>query len=305
MRLSQLLNASAISLLLAFSQQASSYSGTAEPEKFCTEKKCQIQIRQLAKLAKEGSGRAAAIVAMAYASGDGIEKDLDKAEHYITLGARFRDPVAAYLMADWLRNGFVLKQDAVKADEMQNLAIKYGYAPAMYDKALTLFKTGDPQNNAQAVTLLENAADENNVNAMFLLARMKQQGVGTDQDTEGAADLFKKLARARHPESIEYLQTLLENANNNPQHADILASIELDKDIEVIEVTGEKLQVSLMLEGLIDNLVESGKYDKRSIGSRIRGVSCGETVMCGGIRPNQNSHATSVIELITNRKRSR
>ena len=305
MRLPQIVSASSLALLLAFSQDTNAFSGTTETTKYCVDDYCKTQLRNLVQLARNGSGRAAAIVATAYASGDGFEKNLEKAEHYIILGARFRDPVAAYLMADWLRNGFVLEQDIAKAEEMLDLAIKYGYAPAMYDKALNILKSGDSDKTDQAVALLESASEQNNMRAMFLLARMKETGTVAAKDVEGAVDLFQRLARARHPEAMEYLKVLAERSANNKQDSAILAKLELDKDIEVIEVTGEAFKVTLVLDGLVDTLVSSGKYDQNSIGSRIRGVSCDESINCGSTKPSDDPAASTIWELISGRKRWR
>ena len=302
MRLPQIVSASSLALLLAFSQDANAFSGTTETTKYCVDEDCKTQLRNLVQLARNGSGRAAAIVAMAYASGDGFEKNLDKAEHYIILGARFRDPVAAYLMADWLRNGFVLDQDIAKADEMLDLSIKYGYAPAMYDKALKILKSGDSDKTDQAVALLESAAEQSNMRAMFLLARMKETGTGAAKDVEGAVDLFQRLARARHPEAMEYLKDLAERSANAKQDSAILANLELDKNMEVIEVRGEAFEVTLVLDGLVDTLVSSGKYDQNSIGSRIRGISCNESIKCGSTKPSDDPAASTIWELITGRK---
>ncbi|MGQ8364471.1 tetratricopeptide repeat protein [Glaciecola sp. 1036] len=299
MQLTKLMSAAALGVALALSSVSFSHASQVNEEKYCSDQDCQIQLRNLSKLAKNGSGRAAAIVAMAYASGDGLELDHEKAKHFITLGVRYKDPVATHLMSDWLRTGFVVEQDVEKADQMLERAVKYEYGPAMYQKALALLQTDEPENATEAVELLELASEKKLMSAMFLLARLKQTGIATEKDLEGAGQLYKALTRAKHPKAHTHMQEVIEEMSGNAQNPELVAELRNVKDVEVIKVSGERFQVNLMLDSLVDSLRASGKFDSRSIGSRIRGVSCAEVSNCGAISPSDSPGASSVLELMS------
>jgi len=275
--------------------QAANRNGT----KYCEDEACKVEMNNLIKLAKNGSGRAAALVAMAYATGDGLEEDAEKAERFLKRGVRYRDPVATFMMYGWLREGFVVEKNIEKSDEMLDRAIKLEYAPAMYRKALAIFKSEDDEKISEAVELLENASEQKNMDAMFLLARLKQTGTATPKDLEGAADLLTTLTRARHPSAKTHLVEVVNESAGTEQHAELVANLRAVEDIEVIEVRGQRMQVGLMLDGLVNRLRESGQYDANSIGSRIRGVSCAQAAYCVSVSTDAAPGASSAAELLS------
>jgi hypothetical protein len=271
----------------------------SENAKICEGDQCEIEMQNLIKLARNGSGQAAAFVAMAYASGDGLEQDFEKAERFIELGARQRDPIASYVMSDWYRNGFVLEQDIEQADKLLARAVKKEYPPAMYQQALLYLRSDDENKVMEALQLLEQAADTKSMSAMFLLARLKQTGTATEQDLVGAGKLFKALTLARHPKARDYLAQVIDEISEDTQQAELVADFASVDNIDVIEVRGEKIEANIMLDGLVRRLNDTGKYDSRSIGSRIRGRSCEDSGSpCSAIRPS-NDGATSISELLS------
>ncbi|WP_290619237.1 MULTISPECIES: tetratricopeptide repeat protein [unclassified Arsukibacterium] len=258
-------------------------------------------MRRLIKLARSGSGDAAAFVAMAYASGDGLEQNHQEATRFIKLGVRHRNPMATYLMSDWYRNGFVLEQNTEQADKLLAQAVKSEYAPALYQQAVLHLQTDDEAKVTEAVTLLEQAAEAKLMNAMFLLARLKQTGTATEQDLAGAGRLFKALTLARHPQARDYLQQVIDEIAADEQQTELVADFKSVDDIEVIQVRGQKLEANVMLDGLVRRLNASGKYDRRSIGSRISGVSCENSgSACASIKPGNS--ASSLGEVLSGGK---
>tara|TARA_R110002126_G_scaffold21598_9_gene77910 strand:+ start:2235 stop:3089 length:855 start_codon:yes stop_codon:yes gene_type:complete len=278
---------------------ASSLPAMAETAvKVCEGNQCEAELRRLMKLARSGSGDAAAFVAMAYASGDGLEQNHDEAARYIKLGVRHRNPMALYLMSDWYRNGFVLGQDIQQANKLLAQAVKSDYPPALYQQAVLHLQTDDEANVNEAVTLLERAAEAKLMNAMFLLARLKQTGTATEQDLAGAGRLYKSLTLARHPQAREYLQQVIDEIAPDAQQTELVADFKSVDDIEVIQVRGQKMEANVMLDGLVRRLNDSGKYDRRSIGSRISGVSCENSgSACSSTKPGKG--ASSLTEVLT------
>nr|WP_206663267.1 sel1 repeat family protein [Ningiella ruwaisensis] len=281
-----------------------STAGLAQ-QKYCQDDACKAEMRNLTELARNGSGRAAAFVAMAYASGDGLELNHEKAEHFVKSGVRFRDPVATYLMADWLNSGFVLEQDIEESQRLLSRAVDYAYAPAMYQKALQALNSEQTGNLSGAIALLEKAAEQKHMDSMFLLARLKQSGTVTEQDLSGAGKLYKALVMARHPKAKDYLVQVIEELDSKDLNRDLVADLKSVEDIEVIEVEGQKIELANMLDGLVEDLNESGKFNRNSVGSRIRGVSCAESGLCASKSPSDDPQASSVTELMSGAKSSR
>jgi TPR repeat protein len=299
MQIARLGSAMALSVLLALGAVNSLPVTASENAKICEGDQCEIEMQNLIKLARNGSGHAAAFVAMAYASGDGLEQDFEKAERFIELGARQRDPIASYVMSDWYRNGFVLEQDIEQADKLLARSVKKEYPPAMYQQALLYLKTDDEEKVSEALELLEKASETKLMSAMFLLARLKQTGTATEQDLEGAGSLFKALTLARHPQARDYLQQVIDEISKDEQKAELVADFANVDNIDVIQVRGEKIEANIMLDGLVRRLNDTGKYDNRAIGSRIRGRGCEDSGSpCSSIRVG-NDGATSISELLS------
>ncbi|WP_026349322.1 tetratricopeptide repeat protein [Arsukibacterium perlucidum] len=301
MQASRIVSAIALSLTLTFTGVSSMPAMAAAGAKVCQGDQCANEMRRLIKLARSGSGDAAAFVAMAYASGDGLELDHKEAARFIKLGVRHRNPMATYLMSDWYRNGFVLEQDTAQADKLLAQAVQSDYPPAMYQQALLYLQTDDETRVTEAVSLLEKAAENKLMNAMFLLARLKQTGTATEQDLAGAGALYKALTLARHPQARDYLQQVIDEMATDQQQTELITDFRSVDDIEVIQVRGQKMEANVMLDGLVRRLNASGKYDRRSIGSRISGVSCENSgSACASVKPDKG--ASSLGEVLSGSK---
>ena len=269
---------------------------TANNEQICTETDCTKELRKLMRLARAGSGDAAAIVAMSYATGDGLEKNTSQALRYLRQGVRQRNPMSVYLMSDWLRNGFVIEQDLVEADRLLEQAISLNYAPAQYAKAVTLLQTEDPTQIEQAAALLEQASEQKLATAMLLLGQLKQHGIGTDKDLIAAAELFKRLVLIGQTQAKPYLAEVSTELAASNEHAELVKDLQQVENIEVIRVTGQQIQMNNMLAGLVKRLNSSGLYDSRSVGSRIRGVSCEQSGSnCASIKPDSSSSSINQV----------
>lgn len=240
----------------------------------CSTETCQDDMKRLIKLAKNGSGSAAAIVAMAYASGDGVQQDLIQAERFIRMGARKRDPFAMYLIADWLEHGFVVEKDEQKAAEYLDKAVEKDFAPALFAKAVKLLPSEQPGESETAVKLLQQAAEAKLVDAMYVLARLKQTGAIVEQDLVGAGTLYKSLVLSGYPDAKQQLDAIIVALEQHNSNADVVADFKSVYDIEVIKVVGTRDQSASMLTSIVRKLDSSGLFDRRSTGSRIAGKDC-------------------------------
>lgn len=282
-------NMAANAFLAAAASQASS--------PVCDSSECEAEMRRLIRLARNGSGDAAALVAMAFASGDGLEQSDKEAERFIRTGVRYRSAIATFLMSDWYRNGFILEQNDEEADKLLEQAVALNHPPALYQKATQLFASDNPEDFEEALTLLEQASDQNLVNAMFLLGRMRQIGAGVEQDLIGAGELYRKLIIAGVDDARPYLREVTEDLEATGANDETVARFASTQNIERISVTGSAFRVNTQLTGIVRRLTASGQYDSRSIGSRIRGVTCEESGSnCAVTRPG--SEATSISDIV-------
>lgn len=278
--------------------KANSNSELQAAERICSDNDCTKELRRLIRLARGGSGDAAAFVAMAYATGDGLEQNHQQALRYLRMGVRQRNAMAIYLMSDWLRNGFVAEQDVAEADRLLQLAVELNYGPAQYARALQLLQQEQPESLSLAIDLLEQASAQRLASAMLLLGQLKQHGVGMEPDLPGAAELYKRLVLSGQTSARPYLQQITEQLAEDQQHQSLVADLREVDNIEVIRVSGQQLQASNMLEGLVRRLSQSGQYDSRSVGTRIRGLSCEQTGSnCSSTRPERG--ASSLNEVLT------
>lgn len=288
----------ASALLLVPLTGHSSSTGQQSAERICTDTDCSKELRRLIRLARGGSGDAAAFVAMAYATGDGLEQNHEQALRYLRMGVRQRNAMAVYLMSDWLRNGFVAEQDVAEADRLLQQAVELKYAPAQYARALQLLQQEQAESLQPAIALLEQASAQRLASAMLLLGQLKQHGVGMELDLPAAAELYKRLVLSGQTSARQYLNQVTEQLAQDEQHQTLVADLREVENIEVIRVSGQQLQASNMLEGLVRRLSQSPQFDSRSVGSRIRGLSCEQTGSnCAITRPERG--ASSLNEVLT------
>ncbi|GHG62052.1 hypothetical protein GCM10010919_07040 [Alishewanella longhuensis] len=284
--------------LLALPVKAIAQNTDSQADRVCMDTDCSKELRRLIRLARGGSGDAAAFVAMAYATGDGLEQNTEQAIRYLRMGVRQRNPMAVNLMSDWLRNGFMVEQDLTEAARLLEQAVKLNYAPAQYNKALQLLQSEDPEQLPEAVNLLEQATSQKLSSAMLLLAQLKQHGVGVEQDLPGAAELYKRLVLSGQHNAKPYLHEVTSQLAADSEHSALVAELREVENIEIIRVSGQQFQTSNMLEGLVKRLSATGQFDTRSVGSRIRGVSCEQSGSnCASIRPERG--ASSLNEVLS------
>lgn len=250
----------------------------------CTNGQCDKQIRELHALARYGSFEAMTLLAMIYATGDGREADPKKALSYLTRAAQHNHPMAVFLLAEWHSRGFVAPLDPEEADALLAKAIRLDFPPALYKKALELLKEPTADNLAEGLALLQQASDRRLVDAMFLLARLKQEGIATPQDLEGAALLFKNLVLSGHEASRPYLRESIALLKPKPESAELVADLQQSYHMEVIQVIGRDFKTESLLNNMVTQIRRSGLYVPGSM-MRIRTKHCDYTTGCTSITP--------------------
>ncbi|MCC5854527.1 MAG: sel1 repeat family protein [Idiomarina sp.] len=297
MKLSMIVSSLLVAFALTGVAAPVSVAQASQADRVCQDNDCTATINRMIRLARNGSGDAAAIVAMAYASGEGVEQDLNQAARYARYGVRHRSAVAAYMLSDWHSRGFVVEQDEVEANRLLDIAVNQGHAPAKYRKAMQLLAEPSEEGFDEALVLLYEASNERLVSAMYVLARFKQEGIGVEQDLEGAADLYRRLTLAGHSEARPYLRAITRELERQSNNDELVASLREADNMERIQVTGQRTAGLGQLDAIVRRLDATGQFDNRSIGSRIRGVSCEQSGSnCVVTRPGD---ASSIDEIIS------
>jgi len=261
---------------------------------------CEGEVWRLIRLSRGGSGDASALVAMAYASGEGMEQNHERAAHFIERGVRQGSAVALFIKSDWYERGYVVENNEQKAASYLKRAADMHYPPAAYKLAAALLSKKDADHE-YATSLLIHAANKTHVESMFLLARLLHTGTVVEQDLKEAADLYARAVLGGHNNARSYLReitaVLAAEASDEQQKA-YVNELEQVQNIERIQVTGQRFSIDNSLSVAIRRLEATGMYDTRSIGSRIRGVSCEQSGQNCSVQRAEGSGAMSLSDLI-------
>lgn len=249
----------------------------------CSQGVCDMQIRTLHSLARYGSFEAMTLLSMIYATGDGREADPKKALRYLQRAARHRYPMAVFLLSEWHREELVVEQDLEQAEALLTQAVELHFSPAQFKRAMQLLQLADEENVAAGMELLHKASNTRLVDAMFVLARLKQDGLFTARDLQGAAALFKHLVLSGHELSRPYLRETIAALAPKPEAAELVADLQQSYDMEVIQVIDRDFKADTMLGNMVVQLQRTGLYVRGSM-SRIRTTPCDGTPGCASIK---------------------
>lgn len=261
---------------------------------------CEGEIWRLIRLSRGGSGDASALVAMAYASGEGMEQNHDRAAHFIERGVRQGSAVALFIKSDWYERGYVVQSNPDKAASYLKRAADMNYPPAAYKLAVALLSRTDADHE-YATDLLIGAANKTHVDSMFMLARLLHTGTVLEQDLNEAADLYARAVLGGNNNARSYLRELtavLAAEATDEQEKAYVEELEQVQNIERIQITGQRFSIDNSLSIAIRRLEGTGMYDTRSIGSRIRGVSCEQTGQNCSVQRAEGSGAMSLSDLV-------
>lgn len=259
---------------------------------FCDSASCQSEFKKLEEMARYGSGEAATVVALAYATGEGVPQDDKKARQLIKQAVRWREPMGMHQMSIWLRQGFIFEQDIKQADELLDRAARAEFGPALTDKAKLLLTKNTPAADKKAIALLEQAEEQHYSPGQYLLAQLLVSGVAVESDLARAALLYKNLALKGYADSRQQLELIISALERTTERAadqkatpelvarvqPLLADLKQINDIEVFKVQGQQFSVKSEFSNIVAQLDALQLYDKSQTGTRIPGQLCGRGV---------------------------
>lgn len=158
----------------------------------------------------------------------GIYGDIDKAIERYETSASAGNASSMYAMAV-LYHGYIKSfLDLDKAVYWYTQAEEKGHQAAGV-KLGQMYLTGDgvEQNPAVGLLYLNKYARKNNFDAYFWLARAHQYGLGVEQNSEHAKDLYKQLVEVKHAKSINnYAYMLYQDSSTKRDYKKALSYFE-------------------------------------------------------------------------------
>jgi TPR repeat protein len=171
-------------------------------------------------------GAACLAVARAFEAGDGIARDLRKAESWYEKGSsdsdecrdrllRLRaartadDPEELYAQGYRYIVGDGVAKDARKAAELFRKAADKGHAASMFNLGVCYEQgAGVPKNLGTAASLYRQAAEKGMMNAQYNYAVFLLEGRGVRKDRNAAVAWFRKAAAQGHDGAAKALRQL-------------------------------------------------------------------------------------------------
>ena len=246
-------------------------SFAVDENNICDDEACLNIFKKLKKYANYGNPEAQVLVATAYLTGNGLEKNSQLAVRNLRKAVKSGSNRARWMMSYLFKHGIGIDKNLTKASRLLNKAVDNKYAPALFQKAIENLDF-DSMNNEKAIELLTTAAEQKHETAMYVLAKMSAYGIGRSIDQVQAIKLFKKLAFYGYRDSREHFNTLILQAKKQPKLSKAMQA--LITDMEVITVYGRRWDITLSLTDKLARISRSNVYDGNSYGSHLRGRTC-------------------------------
>jgi FOG: TPR repeat, SEL1 subfamily len=149
--------------------------------------------------AKQGHAKAQYSLAAAYAKGDGIERDFEQAFHWYGEAAKQGLAKAQYYLGGAYFCGRGIERDFEQAFHWFSKAAKQGLAEAQYILAAAYEKGyGIEKNLEQAFHWYHEAAKQGHAEAQYSLAVAYSNGYGIEKDSEQASYWYHEAAKQGH-----------------------------------------------------------------------------------------------------------
>ena len=244
----------------------------AASEKVCSNTECEQQFKKLKKYARYGNPEAQYMVAAAYLTGDGLEKDPERGVKYLKKAKLAGSAKATWMLSNLYREGVGVEQDSERAAELLEKAVAMKFGPAQFQLAVQRLDF-TRQDNAAGLMLLQASVESQYKPAMYLMAKMYQTGTQVDTDLFAAAKLYSKLTTAGYRDSQSRLDTIVMAAEAWPELQAKLATLHLNA--EVIKVEGEAFTFASALDDAVERISQNQVYNgTNSAYSRIKGRVC-------------------------------
>lgn len=236
-------------------------------DELCETEECRNSVTRFERYANNGNTPSMLLLAVAYANGEGVEKDHRKASMWMREAIRRNNSMAAYVKAQWRRQGLVFEQDLDRAEWMIDRAISQGNSLAMYDRAVRLME--EPNTVAGGLDLLERSAELGLPDANYLVARLLEEGVFSEPDPIAAGMIYRELGMQGFKDSRQRLRSMVEIVRQQGDvNAQVIADLTAYDNMEVITVSGRKGSFEEQLAQLHDDLRE--RFHHRATGSYMR-----------------------------------
>lgn len=235
---------------------------TEATDKLCPNNSCEQQIKRLKRYgALYKDPGALILLATAYMTGEGVEKDPRRAYQLIKRAARAGSTKAYFILSAMQRDGIGTEVNLKRSQLNLDRSAKYGYAPAMFQKSLeTLdFSSSD---NAKAIQWLEKAVAGRSREAIYLMAQLRETGTVVAKDLLGAAELYKQAAFWQYKDSGQRLQHIADSLSKETEDYSKVAK--LLEEVETITIHGSKVEFHAALDMKIDAIIENSHFDGRS-----------------------------------------
>ncbi|MDR0640807.1 MAG: sel1 repeat family protein [Holosporales bacterium] len=129
-----------------------------------TNKDCVKNYLRRAAAGRVPNAYAAYVLGTLYLTGEGLKKDLGKAEYFIRMAANFGSPEAINSLGDGCYSGDICEKNTLKALEYYEKGAKLGYGPAQFNAGIVLLKYMPKTKNnlRKAVFYLDKASKNSN-----------------------------------------------------------------------------------------------------------------------------------------------
>ena len=135
-------------------------------------------------------------LALAYVNGQGVDQNLEKAEHWIEKAASLGDAEAQHEMADVIR---ATDGDPVEAFRWEQKAAEQGFPPAQNNLAFCFQNgTGTTKNPEKQFFWYQKAAENGITESQHQLAQCFLHGIGTSQDFQQAIYWLQQASDGGH-----------------------------------------------------------------------------------------------------------
>ncbi|MGX5914890.1 tetratricopeptide repeat protein [Aliidiomarina sp. Khilg15.8] len=260
---------------------ATSWLGIAyASDSSCDSEACKAQMQKLKEFGHNGSPEALAITALAYATGDGLEKDEDRARIMMKEAIRLNSSLGMYVKSKWRAKGFIFPKDEARADELLRESAKLGYEVANYEMAAKLLTQEDTMEEGAAY--LQTAIDAGYIPALYVHARMIEANASDATDLAAAATVYAEAAHKNHRDAGERMRNIIHTLENEAEvDKEIVADLRELRDMEVITVYGQEMGLDSTLARVNLQLESLGFYDGRNTGTRLnRQRPCHMDIQC-------------------------
>ncbi|RFN58208.1 sel1 repeat family protein [Marixanthomonas ophiurae] len=163
-------------------------------------------VQELYRKAKKGDASAQSSLGYFYYSGNGVEKDYDKAVKWTRKAAEQGNATGQNNLGNMYSNGNGVERDYNKAQKWTHRAAEQGNASGQFNLGVAYAKgEGVEQDYFQAAKWTRRAAEQGHALGQAILGSMYVNGNGVEKDYDEAVKWFRKAAEQGDAQGQNYL----------------------------------------------------------------------------------------------------